>query len=968
MRSAFEWLTTVGIVVFVSGVAAATACQADTVSGRVWIDVDGDGRQGSGEPGLADVRVELVDAYGRSIEGREVRTDEAGTYRFDEVPVGAYRVAFERPVGFHATRTDVGSESNGVRISMHDDSLDSDVNERNGHRSPARRGPHSTGIVFEELTRIDASGDPWPVNAIVFYPTDSSGDAVTVGELHLGDTQDRANLVAIYRFVSGIGPLVQPSNPDLTFPGILAIPDAPVRVAEHPVVVLEPGIFLSMLEVASLGDHLASHGYVAVCTETTAIHGSVALGSRLQSRGGPYAFSDFDHIPRISGSSLQQLLQHGYEEEGYITCHPNLTRAVQEATLEADGAFLLDQLETRNATPGDAFEGRLDFTRVGYLGYSMSANRGGRFVENDPRVGLGISLDSAEGLRTDKPFLWIGKRGATQHAGPKLTIDFVGDSHPLYVEWPSVRLIQDVYANVPHEQLHIEFGHHYATAFFGLFLSSINGYRRDLGVDGDFETFGGIVGPHSVERFPALMTERFEISSGSSIEADAGWVADRMIGWDPAAQRLVAVDAAILSGADWSPEHVSDLGRVTFESHGVHRTVAGVEALACDVSGGVVLAVGGATSTNGSRALLRLDRAALESDSDPIVAQRIADLSGVAPRRIVGLTTHPASGQLFAIVSADGASAIAKADRLVTIDPETGRTRKIGALLGSGEIVSAAAGLAFDSDATLLVADRDDGHLVRVDPATGAVIEIVDTDLGAGPGPVTLGTIARDDREDTLVFVDTAASRMGVWTLEQGNNTVLGDLADLGVGALGPIDFTRGPYGLAPQARIAWADATSMNSHTNGSSPSGILGSRVVVDGIERAAGGRLLARWLDRTAPIEGDIISIGETGPMRLGAAIAFSRADDARIFEAIEVLHRGETIGWIPSRQGGAIGGRKWLPLEVLLSDDLSAEQLEDVIEALGVSCVNCPPSERVFEVRIEGPAGDPGEPLRITKTFP
>jgi protocatechuate 3,4-dioxygenase beta subunit len=92
----------------------------------VWIDVDGDGRQDAGEPGLAGVLVELLrpvrDADGL-ITGYEpvlnllgqpavARTDDAGRYVIDDLLPGEYVARFTLPDGYaFTTPTAAGSTS-----------------------------------------------------------------------------------------------------------------------------------------------------------------------------------------------------------------------------------------------------------------------------------------------------------------------------------------------------------------------------------------------------------------------------------------------------------------------------------------------------------------------------------------------------------------------------------------------------------------------------------------------------------------------------------------------------------------------------------------------------------------------------------------------------------------------------------------------------------------------------------------
>ncbi|MEY3136402.1 MAG: hypothetical protein RL580_134, partial [Pseudomonadota bacterium] len=69
----------------------AEISSAASVSGRVWLDNDNDGRIGSAESGIAGVLIELsgVDAAGRIIE-RSAETDATGAYTFSMLPPGTY--------------------------------------------------------------------------------------------------------------------------------------------------------------------------------------------------------------------------------------------------------------------------------------------------------------------------------------------------------------------------------------------------------------------------------------------------------------------------------------------------------------------------------------------------------------------------------------------------------------------------------------------------------------------------------------------------------------------------------------------------------------------------------------------------------------------------------------------------------------------------------------------------------------
>ena len=87
-----------------------------SITNRVWRDSDGDGLLGDGEPGVAGVRVELLDAHGAVVA--TTTTGKNGRYSFDRLTAGAYQLRFSRlPAGLFFTAPGVGA----------DRALDSDV-------------------------------------------------------------------------------------------------------------------------------------------------------------------------------------------------------------------------------------------------------------------------------------------------------------------------------------------------------------------------------------------------------------------------------------------------------------------------------------------------------------------------------------------------------------------------------------------------------------------------------------------------------------------------------------------------------------------------------------------------------------------------------------------------------------------------------------------------------------------------
>lgn len=97
---------------------AAEEQRSISISGRVWLDANGDGVQDTGEAGLTGAPVRLMS--GRMAMA-VVETGVDGTYRFEKRLGGEYEVVFEAPPGFSFSPKDQG-----------DDDLDSDANPASG--------------------------------------------------------------------------------------------------------------------------------------------------------------------------------------------------------------------------------------------------------------------------------------------------------------------------------------------------------------------------------------------------------------------------------------------------------------------------------------------------------------------------------------------------------------------------------------------------------------------------------------------------------------------------------------------------------------------------------------------------------------------------------------------------------------------------------------------------------------------
>ena len=86
----------------------------------VWNDLNGNGVQDSGEPGVPNVTVQLLNCSGTMLA--QTTTDAGGLYLFANLSPGGYRVRFVPPVGYGFTTPNAGL----------DDARDSDANAATG--------------------------------------------------------------------------------------------------------------------------------------------------------------------------------------------------------------------------------------------------------------------------------------------------------------------------------------------------------------------------------------------------------------------------------------------------------------------------------------------------------------------------------------------------------------------------------------------------------------------------------------------------------------------------------------------------------------------------------------------------------------------------------------------------------------------------------------------------------------------
>ncbi len=110
---------------------------------RVWEDLNGNGVQDIGEPGVANVRVRLLDAAGVQVAdaaGDPITqlTTGSGNYRFDGLAPGIYRIRIDAPSGFTLTAANVGPNT-----------TDSDLNKTSGISGSTTLGSGEVNLTLD---------------------------------------------------------------------------------------------------------------------------------------------------------------------------------------------------------------------------------------------------------------------------------------------------------------------------------------------------------------------------------------------------------------------------------------------------------------------------------------------------------------------------------------------------------------------------------------------------------------------------------------------------------------------------------------------------------------------------------------------------------------------------------------------------------------------------------------------------
>ncbi|MCI9888961.1 carboxypeptidase regulatory-like domain-containing protein [Micrococcales bacterium 31B] len=127
----------------------------------VWSDTNKDGIQDAGEPGVANVTVNLLDENGEVVA--TTKTDETGKYLFDELAPGTYSVEFVAPEGQVFTTPNAGN-----------DAVDSDADLTTGKTGPVVLSPGDNNLTVD-AGLVPAPVEPASLGDYVWNDTNKNG-------------------------------------------------------------------------------------------------------------------------------------------------------------------------------------------------------------------------------------------------------------------------------------------------------------------------------------------------------------------------------------------------------------------------------------------------------------------------------------------------------------------------------------------------------------------------------------------------------------------------------------------------------------------------------------------------------------------------------------------------------------------------------------------------------------------------
>ena len=241
-----------------------------------------------------------------------------------------------------------------------------------------------------------------------------------------------------------------------------------------------------------------------------------------------------------------------------------------------------------------------------------------------------------------------------------------------------------------------------------------------------------------------------------------------------------------------------DYGQLKWDDNGTIRTIgADIEAMTLDEDGTMYMALDrilpGVDDNNGTYCATLMSFNIQDAN---LLGPNVVDILGAiaipcnhSSDNVSGLSIDPISSNLVALLKDNGSSL---EDRLYVISKTDGSLiQDIGKIEGQNEESKNAEDIEHAPDGTLYVTDNHDDHTYKVDPSTGNIIEVIDTNQknGLGASSVKFEALGWDFANNRLIGNDDNNEMIAELTLVEGNNDSLGDTSNLGLTDVEGIDF-----------------------------------------------------------------------------------------------------------------------------------------------------------------------------------
>ncbi|GAB4526819.1 MAG: hypothetical protein Tsb0014_07210 [Pleurocapsa sp.] len=289
---------------------------------------------------------------------------------------------------------------------------------------------------------------------------------------------------------------------------------------------------------------------------------------------------------------------------------------------------------------------------------------------------------------------------------------------------------------------------------------------------------------------PELTEEQEDIETNEGNNPESNPIIPKLWGIDEDDGQLFAM------GDYTDSSTMINYGLLKWNDNGTIRTIGqDMEAMTLDEDGTMYIALDSRRLTDNTTGatLLKFNIKNATSSGDNVV--EVVGNIGIefnhTRDNVTGLSIDPVSGNLIAVLNDYHSNGNNRVDKLYTIDKTDGSATLIGSIEGLDEKAKTTEDIEHAPDGNLYVTDNQDDETYKVNPATGAIIEVVDNNQrdGLGSSNIKFEALGWDFANNRLIGFDDNDESLAKLTLENGNNHKYYDTTDIGLTDVEGVDF-----------------------------------------------------------------------------------------------------------------------------------------------------------------------------------